>query len=153
MPKTLKMTMPKETEAGKRKRWVAWLRWARYVVMQIGQFRWAIRCPHCHAEAKRDIVLCTTCKQAFPVKMGYGNDPGAPDDFVTHPDWELLTKTHRIRIWIALELKAEEKSPVRDAQKELIDAGHVEKIWTDELLAEAVNTVNDALNLPRLKPL
>jgi hypothetical protein len=81
---------------------VEYLRWSRYIVVEIGKTRAS--------------VLCRRCGNSFAPGGWQGNTPGAPDLFVTKAGWQAR--------WIAIELKSE-KTRLTKQQQELADAGHV----------------------------
>lgn len=98
-------------------------------MLEIGQFHWKVRCPKCQTQ--------------FDPDTGYGNDAGAPDAFISAPGWRLDHNGITLSFWVGCEWKRDAKAPVRPEQKELIESGYVEKVFTSAQLEDIVR-IGDA---------
>lgn len=90
------------------------LRLHSYLVKQTSEHRRAVRCQ---------------CGNVFTPAGGTGVDKGIGDLLVSHPDWG--------GCWLMLEIKPDDKAPVRPEQAALRDGGFLWVVWD----------VNQALNV------
>lgn len=100
-----------------------------FEVLEINQRVQYPRCPSCRKAVKT--ISCPSCRESFSPQLLSQNTPGAPDTFWTHRDfggnW-----------WKGIEAKRDERAPVREEQKRLVQLGYVDLAWSLEMFEAAL---------------